>query len=150
MSTETGHSDLQALQERQRSSDSLTCWFCHWLGRISPCMSSHRRWARPRVEWSSSPVAMKLGHMVPASVLRQGTAPTQRGLAGFVVGAETEVFVGLVGVDELAGVHAVGGVEDALEGAEGFHQLFAEHLGEERAAALAVPGLSGAGRDGRE
>src|ERR1700745_3459802 len=46
------------------------------------------------------------------------------GLPGFVVGAEAEVFVGLVGVDELAGVHAVGGVEDALEGAGGFHPVF--------------------------
>src|ERR1700757_4684753 len=81
MSTETGHSDLQALQERQRSRDSLTSLFCHWLGRISPCMSSQSMWARSRVEWSSSPVAMKLGHMVPASVLRQAPTPTQRRVA---------------------------------------------------------------------
>src|ERR1700728_21798 len=81
MSTETGHSDLQALQERQRSKESLTCWFFHWSGRTSPCMSSHNMWARPRVEWSSSPVAMKEGHMVPASVLRQAPTPTQRRVA---------------------------------------------------------------------
>ncbi len=67
------------------------------------------------------------------------------GLPGVVVGAEAEVFVELVGVDELAGVHAVGGVEDALEVAEGFHQLFAEHLGEERAAGLAVAVFAGEG-----
>ena len=65
------------------------------------------------------------------------------GLPGFVVGAEAEVFVGLVGVDELAGIHAVGGVEDALEGAEGLHQLFAEHLGKQRAAGLAVAVFTG-------
>ena len=70
-------------------------------------------------------MAMKLGHMVPASVLRQAPTPTQRrlaaakravvfgvgevrfGLPGFVVGAEAEIFVWLVGIDELAGVHAV-------------------------------------------
>src|SRR5260370_16218185 len=67
------------------------------------------------------------------------------GLPGFVVGAEAEVFVGLVGVDELAGVHAVGGIEDALEGAEGFDQLFAKHLGEEGASGLAVAVFAGEG-----
>src|ERR1700730_7998042 len=65
------------------------------------------------------------------------------GLPGFVVGAEAKVFVGLVGVDELAGVHAVGGVEDALEPAEGFHQVFAEHLREEGSAGPAVAVFSG-------
>src|ERR1700683_2116434 len=53
-----------------------------------------------------------------------GEGEVSLGLRGFVVGAEAKVLVGLVGVDELAGVHAVGGVEEALEGAEGFHQLF--------------------------
>src|SRR3981189_2303835 len=67
------------------------------------------------------------------------------GLPGFVVGAEAEVFVGLVGVEERAGGHAGGGVEDALKGAEGFHQLFAEHLGEERAAGLAGAVFAGEG-----
>ena len=64
-------------------------------------------------------------------------------LPGVVVGAEAEVFVRLVGVDEFVGVHAIGGVEEALEGAEGLHQLFAEHLGEERAAGLAVAVFAG-------
>ena len=72
-----------------------------------------------------------------------GIGEVRFGLPGFVVGAETEIFVGLVGVDELAGVHAVGGVEDALEGTEGFHQLFAEHLRKERAAGLAVAVFAG-------
>src|ERR1700742_403401 len=81
MSTETGHSLLQALHDRQRSSDSRTCSFFHWLGRTSLCISSQSKCARPRVEWSSSPVAMKLGHMVPASVLRQAPTPTQRRFA---------------------------------------------------------------------
>src|SRR5260370_19390682 len=72
-----------------------------------------------------------------------GVGEVGLGLPGFVVGAEAEVFVGLVGVDEPAGVHAVGGVEGALEDAEGLHQLFAEHLGEERAAGLAVAVFAG-------
>src|ERR1700738_314269 len=74
-----------------------------------------------------------------------GVGEVSFGLPGFVVGAEAEVFVGLVGVDELAGVHAVGGVEDSLEGAEGFHQFFAEHFWEERAAGLAVAVFAGEG-----
>ena len=60
------------------------------------------------------------------------------GLPGFVVGAETQVLVNLVGVDEFVGVHAIGGIEDALEVAEGLHEVFAEHFGVERGAGLAV------------
>ncbi len=67
------------------------------------------------------------------------------GLPGVVVGAEAEVFVGLVGVNELVGVHAVGGVEETFEGAEGVHEFGAEHLGEERAAGLAVAVFAGEG-----
>src|ERR1700722_7343902 len=106
---------------------------------------------------------MKLGHMVAASVLRQAPTPTQRGgegggcegtvivgegevgfwFPGFVVGAEAKIFVNLVGVDELVGVHAVGGIEDALELPEGLHEVFAEHLGVERGTGLAVSVFSG-------
>ncbi len=67
------------------------------------------------------------------------------GLPGLVVDAEAEVFVDLVGVDELVGVHPVGGIEEALEGAEGVHQLGAEHLGEEGSAGLAVAVFAGEG-----
>src|ERR1700733_23379 len=65
------------------------------------------------------------------------------GLPGFIVGAETEVFVDFVGVDELVGVHAVGGVEDVFELAEGSHEVFAEHFGVEGGAGLAVTVFSG-------
>jgi hypothetical protein len=61
----------------------------------------------------------------------------------FVVGAEAKIFVDLVGVDELVGIQAVGGIEDALELPEGLHQVFAEHLGVERGTGLAVSVLSG-------
>src|ERR1700722_3753522 len=69
---------------------------------------------------------------------------------GVVVCAEAKVFVRLVGVDELAGVEAVGGVEEALEGAEGLHELGAEHLGEESATGLAVAVFAGEGAAERE
>ena len=51
----------------------------------------------------------------------------------------------LVGVDELVGVEAVGGVPETLEGAEGLHELRAEHLGEEDSAGLAVAVFAGEG-----
>src|ERR1700722_5044495 len=81
MSTDTGHSLLHALQLKQRSSDSFTCSFFHPSGSTSPCISSHSRWALPRVECNSSPVAMKLGHIVPASCFRHAPTPTQRSAA---------------------------------------------------------------------
>ena len=64
-------------------------------------------------------------------------------LPGFVVGAEAKIFVDLVGVDELVGIQAVGGIEDALELPEGLHEVFAEHLGVERGTGLAVSVFSG-------
>ncbi len=72
-----------------------------------------------------------------------GEGEVSFGFPGFVVGAEAEVFVNLVGVDELVGVHAVGGIEDALELAEGLHEVFAEHFGVEGGAGLAVAVFSG-------
>jgi hypothetical protein len=93
----------------------------------------------------SDAYAAEVGGGEAAVVFGVGEVELRNGLPGFVVGAEAEVFVGLVGVDELAGVHAVGGIEDALEGAEGFDQVFTEHLGEERAAGLAVAVFAGEG-----
>ena len=46
-------------------------------------------------------------------------------------------------IDELAGVHAVVGVEEDFELAEGLHQLRAEHLGQQSGARLAVAMLAG-------
>ncbi len=74
-----------------------------------------------------------------------GEGEVSFGLPGFVVGAEAKVFVDLVGVDELVGVHAIGGIEDAFEPAKGLHQVFAEHFREESAASLAVAVFAGEG-----
>ena len=48
-------------------------------------------------------------------------------------------------IDEFAGVHAVVGIPQRLEFAEGLHQLGAEHLGQQRGAGLAVAVLAAEG-----
>ena len=56
-------------------------------------------------------------------------------------GDVAKVFDGVVdadSVDELAGIHAVVGIPESLELAEGLHEFGAEHLGQESAARLAV------------
>src|SRR5438046_3747515 len=77
MSTETGQSFVQPLQERQRSSASLAS-----LARkpriSSPFSISQSVRARPRVVCFSSRVTMKLGHMTPPSVCLHLPIPTQR------------------------------------------------------------------------
>jgi hypothetical protein len=80
MSTETGQSFVQPLQERQRSSDSNTSASFH--SRSSPPFSiSHRVRARPRVVCFSSRSTWKLGHITPPSVRRHLPMPTQRVVA---------------------------------------------------------------------
>ncbi len=94
--------------------------------------------------------------MAPPSSLRQAPTPTQRSVAfasdplssgnrkmrldrpRMIVGAEPQIGVRLTRVDELAGVHLVVGIPQALELAERSHQLGAEHLRQQRAARLAV------------
>src|SRR4029453_14674619 len=80
MSTETGQSFVQPLQERQRSSASSTSSSCH-MRSSSPFSISHSRCARPRVVCLSSRVTMKLGHITPPSVWRHLPTPTQRVVA---------------------------------------------------------------------
>src|ERR1035441_6075460 len=46
-------------------------------------------------------------------------------------------------IDQLAGVHAVVGVEEDLEFAESLHQLGAKHSGQQRGAGLSVAMLAG-------
>ena len=76
MSTDAGHSDLQALHETHRSIASATS------GLVSPPRpstpfdkASRSALARPRVESFSSRVAMNGGHMVPSPTLRQTADP---------------------------------------------------------------------------
>src|SRR5690606_7742474 len=76
-------------------------------------------------------------------VVREAEVRPGRGRA--VVGAEAEILVPGVGVDELAGVHPPVGVPDRLELAERLHELVAEHDGKEVAAGLAVAVLAGEG-----
>ena len=60
------------------------------------------------------------------------------GLPGGIVRAEPQVFVRLMRIDKLVRVELVRGVPDALEVAEGLHQLRPEHLREQRAACLTI------------
>jgi hypothetical protein len=75
MSTLAGHSALQALHEMQRSITSFISGPVS--ASVGSCPESTMRsaFARPRVESFSSPVTMKLGHIVPASSLRQTALP---------------------------------------------------------------------------
>src|SRR4051812_9444747 len=81
MSTLTGQSPLQPLQERHRSSASRTYSSRQPPLNGPPRSISNSMRARPRVECSSSRVTMKLGHIVPASSLRHSPTPTQRSVA---------------------------------------------------------------------
>ena len=56
-----------------------------------------------------------------------------------------QVFDGVIdahGIDELAGIHAVGWIPQRLEIAEGLHQLRAKHFGQQSGAGLAVAVLA--------
>src|SRR5690348_12180497 len=80
MSTDTGQSFVQPLQERQRSSASLASSE-RKPPSSSPFSISQSVRARPRVVCFSSRVTMKLGHMTPPSVCRHLPIPTQRVVA---------------------------------------------------------------------
>src|ERR1044072_6112715 len=70
MSTPVGHSRRQPLQLTHRSSASRTASDVNPPSSC-PDSASRRVFARPRVRCSSSRVTRKLGHIVPASNLRQ-------------------------------------------------------------------------------
>src|ERR1700722_16547841 len=72
-----------------------------------------------------------------------GEGEVSFGLPGGVVVTEAEVFVDLVAVDHLVGVEFVFRIPDALEGAEGAHELGAEHFWEQGAAGLPVAVFAG-------
>jgi myosin-crossreactive antigen len=66
-------------------------------------------------------------------------------LAG-LAGAVAEVLDGIVDADrirEFAGIHAIIGIPDGFELAEGVDQFGAEHFGQERCPRLAVAVLAG-------
>src|ERR1700689_1645598 len=62
-----------------------------------------------------------------------------------IVRAEAEVFIELVRVDQLAGVHLPFGIPDRLEVAEGLDEFGTKHSWQQLAAGLAVPVLAGDG-----
>ena len=74
MSTPESHSALQALHSRQRSSAWCSLGPVKSASGNNPDRAARSRFARPRVECSSSLVAMKEGHMEPSS-LRQAPIP---------------------------------------------------------------------------
>ena len=80
MSTETGQSFVQPLQERHRSSASFASSE-RKPSISSPFSISQSVRARPRVVCFSSRVTMKLGHITPPCVRRHLPIPTQRSAA---------------------------------------------------------------------
>ena len=141
MSTPTGHSALQALQARQRSRASRTSSLFQPPAIVSPRSISKSRRARPRVECFSSAVA-RIARAHRAAVAASGTCPRRRSAAWRAgtrrrpresgrrsesrpdgAAAEAQVGDDRVGVHDLSGVHLSVRVPDALELAEGLHQL---------------------------
>ena len=161
MSTLTGHSLLQALQERHRSSDSFTASLrqpplehlaLHQLpqqvraatGRVQLFPGSHEARAHGRG------ICLAAGAYAYAPQGRRGRASRRLPAKGkvclrlprFVVRAQAQVFMRLVRVDELARVHLAVRVPQAFELAEGLHEFGPEHLSQQRAARLPVPMLA--------
>src|SRR5699024_4176503 len=84
MSTPAGQSELQALHDRHRSSDSATSRELQPPETTSPFAISCSTRARPRVESFSSRVAKYDGHMNPPESeesARHFPTPTQRWIA---------------------------------------------------------------------
>src|SRR5262245_57811249 len=75
MSTLAGHSALQPLHSRQRSMTSWRRLPVNSLGGSRPDSTARSALARPRVECSSSFVAMYEGHILPSSFLRHSPTP---------------------------------------------------------------------------
>ena len=62
-----------------------------------------------------------------------------------VVRAQAEIFVELVGTDQLAGVHLPVGIPGGFKFAEGLDQFWAEHFRKEFSAGLSVAVFAGEG-----
>ena len=169
MSTCTGHSVLQALQLRQRSSASWTASL--WKpssrrrrpasptagGRGRGWSAAPRRWrdswgtSRRRSSCGTRPRPRSARWRAPASRHRWQTRSAFRTLVAMSVSGRAvdrhvaEVFQRIVDahrIDQLAGIHAVVGIPERLELAKGLHQFRPEHLGQQRGARLAVAVLA--------
>src|SRR5262252_9908262 len=75
MSTLDGHSALHPLHSRQRSITSCSRLPAKSAAGSFPESTARSALARPRVECSSSLVAMYDGHIVPSSFLRHSPTP---------------------------------------------------------------------------
>src|SRR5215831_5971002 len=75
MSTLDGHSALHPLHSRQRSITSCSRLPAKSAAGTLPESTARSALARPRVECSSSRVAMYEGHIVPSSFFRQTPTP---------------------------------------------------------------------------
>src|SRR5262245_33127446 len=75
MSTLDGHSALQPLHSRQRSITSNRRLPVNSPAGARPDRTARSALARPRVECSSSRVAMYEGHIVPSSFFRHTPTP---------------------------------------------------------------------------
>ena len=60
-----------------------------------------------------------------------------------VLGAQAQIFVHAIRVDDLVGIHLPAGVPDCLELTKRLHQFGAIHLGQQLRTRLAIPMLSG-------
>ena len=162
MSTLTGQSLLQPLHARHRSSASFTCSSLPAAGEriaLEHLEQQARAAARRVLLLARDPVAR--AHR--AAIVRGGTRRRRRSGASprrscrrsfgkresasatcgrVVAGAEAQVLVDAVRVDDLARVHLPVRIPDRLELAERLDQLRAEHLRQELASRLAVAVLA--------
>ena len=163
MSTLAGHSDLHALQARQRSRD-----FFYFV--VLPAVSDDfaLEHLEEHVGAAAGAVLFFQGDHVAGAhgsvIYFAAGSEADAALGGFgegaavvdefedglwfrrsVVHAQAQVFGGQVGVEDLMRVHRVGGVPDGFELVEGLHEFGAEHLGQQGAAGLAITVFSGEG-----
>ena len=109
------------------------------------CCGRRRRRRSARWRGRGSRRRRQMRSEFPGSQNRDPSSAPGR-LWGTRVRGMAEIFHGVVdadGIDELAGIHAVAGIPERLELAEGLHELGAEHFGQQGGARLAVAVLAG-------
>ena len=161
MSTLTGQSFVQPLHARQRSSASITSSDCQPSVMTSPFehLEQETRAAAGRVHLLARRHEGRAHDVDPAGRAALADADAADGRVRevavvarvgeldrrpprLVVGAEAEVLVDAVRLDDLARVHLPVGIPDRLELLERADELVAEHLRQELRARLAVAVLA--------
>ena len=165
MSTLTGQSPLQPLQDRHRSRASLTSFAFpavvddlavhHLEEHPGPAARGILFVPRHHVAGTHRSVFFTpAGADADASQRRAGEAVLVSqigkmglGLRRIVVRAEAQIVGDPIGrafeIDEFPGVHAIGWIPDSLELGERLHQFRTEHFGQEFTASLAVAMFAG-------